>query len=63
MFFLNNAEELNKLFLRNKDINMLLNYEDRNTLIDFIKNVSKENYSNLLQAFLGLQVIYLFYMF
>jgi len=57
MFIFNNAEELNELFIRNKDINILLNNEDRYTLNNLIKELSENNCSNLLQIFLKLQVI------
>lgn len=57
---MNNAEELNKLFMRNKHINMLLSYEDRHTLEDLINIITKNNHLNLLQTFLMLQVCNLF---
>jgi len=57
MFIFNNAEELNELFIRNKDMNILLNNEDRYTLNNLIKELSENNCSNLLQIFLKLQVI------
>lgn len=60
MFVLNNAEELNELFMRNKDLNMLLNEKDRETLHDLINKLSKDNCSKLLQTFLSLQVIHTF---
>lgn len=57
---MNNAEELNKLFMRNKNINMLLSYEDRHTLEDLINIITKNNHLNLLQTFLMLQVCNIF---
>lgn len=57
MFILRNAEELNKLFLRNKDVKMLLSKEDRDTLDDLIKELSEDDYLSSLQTFLSLQVI------
>lgn len=56
MFILKNAEELNNLFTRNKEINMLLDKSDRNALHDLINEVSEENCSNSLRTFLALQV-------
>lgn len=57
---MNDAEKLNKLFMRNKDINMLLSYEDRHILEDSIKIITKNNHLNLLQTFLTLQVCNIF---
>lgn len=57
---MNNAEELNKLFMRNKNINMLLSYEDRHTLEYLINIFTKNNHLNLLQTFLMLQVCNIF---
>lgn len=58
MSVLKNAEELNKLFMRNKDMNKLLIEEDRNMLHNLINNLSEDNPSTSLQTFLALQVIY-----
>lgn len=51
-----NAEELNKLFMRNNDVKMLLSKVDRYTLDELIKELSEEDYSSSLQTFLSLQV-------
>lgn len=61
MFVLKNAEELNKLFVRNKEMNMLLNTEDRNILNNLLNEVSKAGYSHLLQTFLALQVYNIYF--
>lgn len=58
MSVLKNAEELNKLFMRNKDMNKLLIEQDRNTLHNLINNLSEDNCSTSLQTFLALQVIH-----
>lgn len=55
-----NAEELNALFMRNKDLNILLNEKDRQILHDLINELSQDNFSNSLQIFLSLQVILMF---
>jgi len=60
MFVLNNAEELNKLFMRNKDINMLLNEKDRNELHNMINELPEYHCLNLIHTFLALQVKYSF---
>lgn len=57
MFILKNAEELNSLFMRNKDVNVLLSEQDKNILYDLFEKLSKDNYSNIVQTFLTLQVI------
>lgn len=54
MFLNKNAEELNELLLRNKDMSMLLNEKDRSTLDNLINELSRD--SNLLKTILGLQV-------
>lgn len=56
MFVLKNAEELNKLFLRNKEMDILLNVEDRNLFHYLINEISEDGCSHLLQTFLTLQV-------
>lgn len=56
MLVLKNAEKLNNLFMRNKDVNMLLNAKDRDMFHDLINELSKDDYSHLLQTFLTLQV-------
>lgn len=58
MFFFKNAEELNALFMRNKDMNMLLNEKDRSTLDNLINKLSEDIDSNLLKTILELQVIH-----
>jgi len=56
MFLYKNAEELNELLIRNKDMTMLLNERDRSTLDNLINELSKDINSNLLKTILGLQV-------
>jgi len=56
MILYKNAEELNELLIRNKDISMLLNEQDRSTLDNLINELSKDINSNLLKTILGLQV-------
>lgn len=56
MFLYKNAEELNKLLIRNKDMSMLLNEQDRSTLDNLINELSKDINSNLLKTILELQV-------
>jgi len=60
MFVLNNAEELNKLFIRNKDMNMLLNEKDRSELLNMINELPEDHCLNSIQTFLALQVKYSF---
>lgn len=60
MFILNNAEELNNLFMRNKDLHVLLNEKDQETLHDLINELSEDNSLNSLHTFLSLQVIHIF---
>lgn len=60
MFVWKNVEELNALFMRNKDLNILLNEKDRQILHDLINELSQDNFSNSLQTFLSLQVILMF---
>ncbi|XP_025405268.1 uncharacterized protein LOC112679609 isoform X3 [Sipha flava] len=57
MFVLKNAEELNQLFMRNKDMSMLLDEKDRNILHEFINElqITKDNCLSLLKTFLTLQ--------
>lgn len=51
------VEELNELFIRNKDMSMLLNEKDRRSLDNLINELSGEDInSNLLKTILGLQV-------
>lgn len=56
MFLYKNAEKLNELLIRNKDMSMLLNEQDRNALDNLINELSKDINSNLLKTILGLQV-------
>ncbi|XP_022170246.1 uncharacterized protein LOC111033684, partial [Myzus persicae] len=50
------VEELNELFIRNKDMSMLLNEKDRRSLDNLINELSGEDInSNLLKTILGLQ--------
>jgi len=56
MFLFKNVEELNELFIRNKDMSMLLDEKDRGTLDNLIIEFSKDTNSNLLKTILGLQV-------
>ncbi|VVC43188.1 Hypothetical protein CINCED_3A017688 [Cinara cedri] len=55
MFILKNAEELNNLFIRNKEMNVLLREQDRKTLYDLIDKLSKDNCSDIFLTFLALQ--------
>lgn len=57
MLILKNAEELNNLFMRNKDMNSLLNGQDRKLLNNLFDELSKENCSDIVHTFLTLQVI------
>lgn len=57
MILFKKVEELNELFIRNKDMSMLLNEKDRRTLDNLINELSEEDInSNLLKTILGLQV-------
>jgi len=57
MILFKKVEELNELFIRNKDMSMLLNEKDRRTLDCLINEISEEDInSNLLKTILGLQV-------
>lgn len=58
MFVLKNAEELNKLFMRNKDMSILMDENDRNTFHELINELPTDSCSNPLHTFLALQVIY-----
>lgn len=62
MILFKKVEELNELFLRNKDMSVLLNEKDRKTFDNLINELSGEDInSNLLKTILGLQVyIFLF---
>jgi len=61
MILFKKVEELNELFIRNKDMSMLLNEKDRRALDSLINEISEEDNSNLLKTILGLQVyIFLF---
>lgn len=62
MILFKKVEELNELFIRNKDMSMLLNEKDRRTLDSLINEISEKDInSNLLKTILGLQVyIFLF---
>uniref|UniRef100_A0A2S2NBR7 Fanconi anemia group A protein n=1 Tax=Schizaphis graminum TaxID=13262 RepID=A0A2S2NBR7_SCHGA len=55
MFLFKNVEVLNELFIRNKDMSMLLDEKDRDTLDNLIIEFSKDTNSNLLKTILGLQ--------
>ncbi|KAL4091999.1 hypothetical protein QTP88_026590 [Uroleucon formosanum] len=56
MILFKKVEELNELFIRNKDMSMLLNEKDRRTLDNLINELSEEDInSNLLKTILGLQ--------
>lgn len=63
MFLFKNVEDLNELFVRNKDISILLNEKDRSTLNNLIKELSEDINSNLVKTILGLQVIIHFAVF
>lgn len=57
MILFKKVEELNKLFIRNKDMSILLNEQDRKTLDNLIDELSEADInSNLLKTILGLQV-------
>jgi len=56
MFLYKNAEELNELLIRNKDMSILLNEQDRSSLDNLINELSKDINFNLLKTILGLQV-------
>lgn len=59
MFVLKNAEELNKLFMRNKDMSILLDEKDRSTLHELINELPDNDISSsLLKKILTLQVIH-----
>jgi len=62
MILFKKVEELNELFIRNKDMSMLLNEKDRRTFDNLINELSEKDInSNLLKTILGLQVyIFLF---
>ncbi|KAL5236081.1 hypothetical protein ACI65C_003491 [Semiaphis heraclei] len=56
MILFKKVEELNKLFIRNKDMSILLNEQDRKTLDNLIDELSEADInSNLLKTILGLQ--------
>lgn len=57
MYVLKNAEELNILFMRNKDISVLLDENDRNILHELINDFTTDSCSNPIQTFLALQVL------
>lgn len=61
MLILKYAEQLNDLFLRNKDLHVLLNEEDRITLHDLLDELSENNGSSSLHTFLSLQVMNLLF--
>jgi len=57
MILFKKVEELNELFIRNKDMSMLLNEQDRKILDNLIDELSEADInSNLLKTILGLQV-------
>lgn len=62
MILFKKVEKLNELFIRNKNMSMLLNEKDRRTLDNLINELSEEDInSNLLKTILRLQVyIFLF---